>query len=107
MIKTGQIFIVSAPSGSGKTTLVKKLLAKDQELDFSISYTTRPPRGKEKSGIEYFFVNKTVFQEMIIQDTFLEYAKVFGHYYGTSNQYVEKKMSEGKRSCPRHRYEWC
>jgi guanylate kinase len=96
MIKTGQIFIVSAPSGSGKTTLVKNLLAKDEDLEFSVSYTTRPPRGKEKSGTEYVFVSEKIFQSMIIEDKFLEYAKVFDHYYGTFNQYVEKKIAEGK-----------
>jgi len=96
MIDQGQIFIVSAPSGSGKTTLVKKLLAEDQGLTFSISYTTRQPRGKEQDGVEYFFVSEATFQEMIFQNEFLEHAMVFGYFYGTTRRCVEKSIAEGR-----------
>ena len=91
----GQIFIVSAPSGSGKTTLVTKLLAEDQDLRFSVSYTTRQPRGEERDGVEYFFVSETTFETMISRGEFLEYAKVFGHSYGTSRRYVEECIASG------------
>ena len=96
MIDQGQIFIVSAPSGSGKTTLVKELLAKDQGLTFSISYTTRQPRGKEQDGVEYFFVSEATFQEMIFQNEFLEYAMAFGYFYGTTRRCVETNIAEGR-----------
>ena len=96
MIDQGQIFIVSAPSGSGKTTLVKALLAKDQGLTFSISYTTRQPRGKEQDGVEYFFVSEATFQKMIFQNEFLEYAMVFGYFYGTTRRCVETNIAKGR-----------
>lgn len=96
MTDHGQIFIVSAPSGSGKTTVVRKLLAEDQGLTFSISYTTRQPRGKEQDGVEYFFVSKAVFQEMILRNEFLEHATVFGYFYGTVRRCVEKNIAKGQ-----------
>ena len=74
------VYIVSAPSGSGKSTLVSELFKVVRNLDFSISYTTRPPRGSEQNGKEYFFVTKDQFEAMIKADEFLEYANVFGHY---------------------------
>jgi guanylate kinase len=82
------VYIVSAPSGSGKSTLVTKLFETVRQLDFSISYTTRPPRGNEKSGKEYFFVSKPEFEAMIAADEFLEYATVFGNYYGTARRFL-------------------
>ena len=91
----GQIFIVSAPSGSGKTTLLRKLLKEDARLRFSVSYTTRKPRGRERNGKEYFFVSETEFEAMIDRGQFLEHAKVFGNYYGTSRQYVEECIVAG------------
>ena len=91
----GQIFIVSAPSGSGKTTLLRKLLEEDERLSFSVSYTTRKPRGREQDGKEYFFVSKAEFEAMIDRDQFLEHARVFGNYYGTSRQYVEERIAAG------------
>ncbi len=95
MKERGQIFIVSAPSGSGKTTLVRDLLAEDQDLTFSVSYTTRRPRGQEHDGVEYFFVSEPVFEAMIRRGEFLEHARVFGHCYGTSRQYVEECIASG------------
>src|SRR5882762_7788108 len=73
------VYIVSAPSGSGKSTLVNELFKMVRNLDFSISYTTRPPRGSEQNGKEYFFVSKAEFEAMIAADEFMEYAMFFGN----------------------------
>lgn len=80
----GLIFIISAPSGTGKTTLVKRVMEELPCLRFSISYTTRPPRRGEKDGVDYHFVTKDIFMEMVREDQFLEWAEVLGHYYGTA-----------------------
>jgi guanylate kinase len=90
-----RLIIISAPSGSGKTTLVSELRKQVPDLDFSISYTTRPPRGSETSGCEYHFVSRPEFERMIAENRFLEYAEVFGNLYGTSWDYVEKARSRG------------
>jgi len=84
------VYIISAPSGSGKSTLVDKVRRIIPTLDFSISYTTRPPRGSEQNGREYFFITREQFEEMIHQDEFLEHANVFGNYYGTAREFLEK-----------------
>ena len=80
----GILFIISAPSGSGKSTLVDQLRRLVEGLDFSVSYTTRSPRGSETHGREYNFVTRQRFEEMIADDAFLEWAQVFGNYYGTA-----------------------
>ncbi|MFN7918763.1 MAG: guanylate kinase [Bryobacteraceae bacterium] len=90
------VFIISAPSGSGKSTLVNGLLAADQRLVFSISYTTRGPRGKEKQGEAYHFVERSHFEAMIANQEFLEWAEVFGNYYGTHRSYLDQARNEGK-----------
>ncbi len=90
------VYIISAPSGSGKSTLVDKVRAIVSGLEFSISYTTRPPRGTEKNGQEYFFVSREEFQEMIRRDEFLEYADVFGNYYGTAKTVLRQAEARGK-----------
>jgi guanylate kinase len=90
------VYIISAPSGSGKSTLVNRVRAIVPELKFSISYTTREPRGNEKNGIEYFFVSGERFEEMITQDDFLEWARVFGNYYGTARRFLREAEQEGK-----------
>jgi guanylate kinase len=90
------VFIISAPSGSGKSTLVNRVREIVPGLKFSISYTTRAPRGGEKNGREYFFVSRTEFEKMIRQDDFLEYADVFGHYYGTGRSFLSLAQQEGK-----------
>ena len=87
---SGNIFIISAPSGSGKSTLTNELRRVVPELEFSISYTTRPPRGSEQSGREYFFVAREEFERMISEDEFLEWAKVFGNYYGTAKRFLRE-----------------
>ena len=89
------VYIVSAPSGSGKSTLVNELFKVVRHLDFSISYTTRLPRGSEQNGKEYFFVTKEEFEAMIAADEFLEYANVFGNYYGTSRRFLRQAEASG------------
>ena len=90
------VFIISAPSGSGKSTLVNKIRHSVASLEFSISYTTRKPRGAERDGIEYFFVTRHEFEEMIARDEFLEHADVFGNYYGTARRFLRQAESDGK-----------
>ena len=89
------VYIVSAPSGSGKSTLVNELFKMVRHLDFSISYTTRPPRGSEQNGKEYFFVSQKEFEAMIAADEFLEYADVFGNYYGTARRFLCEAEARG------------
>ena len=86
---SGILFIISAPSGSGKTTLVDALRQYVTNLDFSISYTTRSPRGSEQDGREYHFISLQQFEEMISKGAFLEYAQVFNNYYGTASSVLE------------------
>jgi guanylate kinase len=90
------IFIVSAPSGSGKSTLVSSLLRSVPGLLFSVSYTTRPPRGKEVDGRDYHFVSPEEFQAMRDRDEFLESAGVFGKCYGTHRKVLDRARAEGK-----------
>ncbi|HEY6305971.1 MAG TPA: guanylate kinase [Candidatus Angelobacter sp.] len=92
---SGILFIISAPSGSGKTTLVDALRQYVPNLDFSISYTTRQPRGSEQDGREYYFVSRARFAEMIGHGDFLEYADVFGNYYGTAKSVLEDAARRG------------
>jgi guanylate kinase len=82
------VFIISAPSGSGKSTLVNEVLALVPGLEFSISYTTRQPRGSEQNGREYFFVSREQFEEMLEREAFLEHAKVHDNYYGTARRFL-------------------
>jgi guanylate kinase len=92
---SGIRFIISAPSGSGKTTLVDALRQYVPKLDFSVSYTTRPPRGSEQNGREYHFVTRDEFEDMIRHGEFLEYAEVFGNYYGTARSVLEEADQRG------------
>jgi guanylate kinase len=89
------VYIISAPSGSGKSTLVNQLLKLVPDLDFSISYTTRPPRGAEKNGKQYHFVPREEFERMIQAGDFLEHANVFGNYYGTARQFLQEAEQKG------------
>lgn len=84
------VYIISAPSGSGKSTLVGKVRQLVPDLDFSISYTTRPPRGSEQNGVEYFFVPRAEFEEMVRRNEFLEHAEVFGYGYGTAKRFLRE-----------------
>jgi guanylate kinase len=90
------VFIISAPSGSGKPTLVSRLLASDPRLRFSVSYTTRRPRGNEKPGESYIYISREEFLERIEGGEFLEHAEVFGNFYGTHKEVLEQAQGEGK-----------
>jgi guanylate kinase len=90
------VYIISAPSGSGKSTLVNELLKKVTDLEFSISYTTRAPRGSEINGRQYYFISRPEFEKMIQEDAFLEYAEVFGNYYGTARCFLQKAEEHGR-----------
>ncbi len=89
------VFVISAPSGSGKSTLVSRLLNSVPGLLFSISYTTRSPRGQERSGQNYYYISREEFQQRMARDEFLEHALVFGNYYGTHQSVLEKARAEG------------
>jgi guanylate kinase len=91
-----QVFIISAPSGSGKSTLVNSLLEHEPGLVFSVSYTTREPRGQEQEGREYHFVSREEFRRMIDAGEFIEWAQVFEDYYGTHRRYVDQGRAEGR-----------
>jgi guanylate kinase len=92
----GILFIISAPSGSGKSTLVSQLRTLVEGLDFSISYTTRAPRGSETDGREYHFTTRDEFERMIAEGDFLEWAEVFGNYYGTAVSALGHAREAGK-----------
>jgi guanylate kinase len=92
----GILFIISAPSGSGKSTLVNQLRSLVEGLDFSISYTTRAPRGSEEDGREYHFITREEFERMIAAGAFLEWAEVFGNYYGTAVSALKHAKDAGK-----------
>jgi guanylate kinase len=89
------VYIISAPSGSGKSTLVNEVRKIVSGLDFSISYTTRAPRGSEQNGREYFFVSRAEFEDMIRLGEFLEHADVFGNYYGTARRFLREAQAHG------------
>ncbi len=92
----GNLYIVSAPSGSGKTTLLQNLLRTFRDLRFSVSYTTRQPRGGEQNGVDYFFVDRPTFLGMVERGEFLEYAEYYGQLYGTARSFVEQQLEAGK-----------
>jgi guanylate kinase len=89
------VFIISAPSGSGKSTLVSRLMEQERTLKFSVSYTTRKPRGHELDGVNYHFISREEFEERLARDEFLEHAAVFGNYYGTHIGELEKARAGG------------
>lgn len=90
------VFIISAPSGSGKSTLVGRLLKELDGLSFSVSYTTRPPRGQEKPGQDYFYISREEFVKHMENNEFLEHAVVFGNYYGTHRRFLDEAVAEGR-----------
>lgn len=92
---SGILYIISAPSGSGKTTLVNELRQYVPSLEFSVSFTTRPPRGSEQDGREYHFITRGEFETMIERGDFLEYARVFGNYYGTTSSVLQQARERG------------
>lgn len=88
------LFVITGPSGCGKSTLVKSVLGEVENVEFSVSYTTRHKRDSEQEGKDYYFVSKTEFQQMIKMDKLAEWAVVHGYYYGTSKREIEKKGAE-------------
>lgn len=99
MSNKGRLFIVSAPSGTGKTSLthalIEKLAERGRKARFSVSYTTRKPRPGEKNDLDYHFVSKDVFTQMVAEDAFIEHAEVFGRHYGTGREATEKALKKG------------
>lgn len=92
----GSLYIIAAPSGAGKTSLVSKLIELDKHIQVSVSSTTRNIRPSEKDGVDYHFVTPEVFKEKIHEGDFLEYAEVFGNFYGTSKSTVKEMLDKGK-----------
>ena len=95
MIMTGQIFVFSAPSGTGKSTIAEALMKRVEGLAYSISHTSRPPRGSEQDGVDYHFVSRSTFRDMIEENAFLEWAQVHGHLYGTAFDAIKAQMAAG------------
>lgn len=95
MTQTGNLYVIAAPSGTGKTSLVKALTDSIENLSVSISHTTRPMRPNEEEGVNYFFVSKDKFMQMVANDEFLEHAHVFENCYGTSKHWVAEKQNHG------------
>lgn len=93
--KGGTIFVLSAPSGTGKTTICEILIRSLPNLKMSISHTTRKPRTGERDGIDYFFIDKEVFETMIKNDDFIEWAEVYGNFYGTSKKIINELLQSG------------
>lgn len=93
----GCLFIVSAPSGTGKSTLCQAARKRFPDLVYSISFTTRPPRAGEEDGVDYFFITRPDFENRIQQGDWVEWAKVHGHYYGTSAGFLNQQLSAGRR----------
>ena len=92
----GMLIVVSSPSGGGKGTLIDRVLQTVPGVSYSVSYTTRAPRGAEQDGREYFFVSTATFADLIQQGEFLEWADVYGHLYGTSREQVKRERAAGK-----------
>jgi guanylate kinase len=114
--RRGMMVVVSAPSGGGKSTILRAVMERMDGISYSISATSRPPRGGESDGKDYFFLSKEEFERRIEAGAFLEYAEVHGNYYGTPKEWIEKRLAQGndvaldidvqggmqvKRICPR------
>ncbi|MCK5896870.1 MAG: guanylate kinase [Cocleimonas sp.] len=93
---TGSLYIISAPSGAGKTSLINALIQQDNNITVAISHTTRPARTGEKDGQHYHFIELDAFNHKIKQSHFLEYAEVFGNYYGTSHQSIDAQLESNQ-----------
>ena len=96
MSKTGQLFVLSAPSGCGKTSVLAELFKKDRSILRCVTYTTRPPRPDEKNGVDYHFLSKDEFEKRKNSGFFLEWAQVYGNFYGTSGDDVNRLLAGGK-----------
>ncbi|MCK4729038.1 MAG: guanylate kinase [Desulfobacterales bacterium] len=95
MAKKGHLFIISAPSGAGKSTILMAILKKDPRLRYSISCTTRPPRGNERDGVDYYFISNAAFRKKIDSGELAEWAEVHGHLYGTSAGFLDDCLHQG------------
>ena len=95
-MRRGNIFVVSAPSGAGKSSLVKAVTQLDSTIQLSISHTTRPRRNTEQDGIDYFFITLDTFNQLLEQKQFIEYAKVYEHYYGTCLNNIQTCVEQGR-----------
>jgi len=95
MLRKGSLIIVSGPSGAGKSALVSAVLAVMPEVCFSVSYTTRAPRGSERDGVEYHFVGKDEFESLIRRGDLLEWAEVYGNYYGAARKFIDDNLVQG------------
>ena len=93
--KNGRLFIISAPSGTGKTTLCNAILKRFEDLEYSISHTTREPRNGEQNGIDYYFISLQEFKKNIKHSMWAEWAEVHGHFYGTSAKFLDRHLSQG------------
>jgi len=96
MTRSGNLIIVSGPSGAGKSILASRVLQQVPGVKFSVSYTTRAPRGSEQNGVEYFFVSREEFQALIRGNELLEWAEYHGNYYGTSRKFVDDLLLRGE-----------
>jgi guanylate kinase len=92
---SGFMFVISSPSGVGKTTICRNVLESDKSIEMSVSVTTRKMRAKETQGVDYYFVTDEQFKRMVAEEQFLEYANVFGEFYGTPRQHVEANLNKG------------
>ena len=92
----GNLFIISAPSGAGKTTLCNALLKRFPDICYSVSHTTRPPRGNEKQGVDYFFIQKKEFETNLQQGYWAEWAEVHGNFYATSHKFLTRNLKRGR-----------
>lgn len=92
----GNLFVISGPSGTGKGTVVKKLVSNEESVCLSVSATTRAPREGERDGVEYHFISKEKFEEMISSNDVIEYTTYCGNYYGTPKKFTEQKLKENK-----------
>ena len=95
-VRSGRLFIVSAPSGAGKTTLCRKVIENYRDVRYSVSYTTRPPRPGETEGTDYHFVTIDTFKEGIQNGEWAEWALVHGNYYGTSARFIDSAIKQGQ-----------
>lgn len=94
--RRGLLFILSSPSGAGKSTIARKILEADSDIRLSVSVTTRPPRAGEVNGRDYFFISETEFHQMVEDEELLEWATVFGHFYGTPKAAVKQGLKNGQ-----------
>ena len=95
-MEKGRLIVISGPSGTGKGSIVRGLMEKRDDLELSVSMTTRPKREGEEDGVHYYFVDKDDFEKAIAEDGLLEWANVYGNYYGTPKQAVEDRLAKGK-----------